>query len=281
MRVLLTISIAALSLAAVVVGRTEPEISRIDREISAVEDGLILMAFAARPGVWGSGEHIHFRTNDHWTRGCRTRVSRHVTVGACAHGTSAHDVWEPEHQSPTVRVILTIRNGTAVEVTTRLGGRWGDGTDTAVDLGTVPGAEAADFLLALVRESHPAVAGEAILAACLADSAVVCPKLLDIANTLSIPLKIRESALFWCGHVGDENIVPGLDFMASDETIERSLRREAISALSMCPTETCVPILMRIASTDPDFTLRESAIFGLSLHDDPCAFTLLEELIES
>jgi|GEM_PF-2040830 len=281
MRVLLIMSIAALSLAAVVVGRSESKVSRIEREISAADDGLVLMTFAARPGVWGSGDHICLSREDHRVRRCRTRVSRHVTVGACYHGGGQRSVWEPDAEPPPVRVVLTVKDGMTVKLKTRLGGQWNEHVEDAKDLGIVHGSEAAGFFLALARESHPALARDAILAACLADSAVVGLELLDIAGSPSIPIKIRESALFWCGHVADGKIIRELDTIASDETIERSLRMEAVSALSMCPEESVVPILMRIARTDPDFALRESAIFGLSLHDDPRAFALLEKLIES
>jgi HEAT repeat protein len=177
-----------------------------------------------------------------------------------------------------VRVSLRIRERAVVALRTYVGGAWRPG-DRVTDLGTVPAAAAASYLLAMARRDDGRPAQDAIFAAALADSAVIWRDLLAIARNREIRNDTRKKAVFWLGQEAEAAATAGLDALidAGDET--REVREAAVFALSQRPRDEGVPALIRIARDHRDARLRQRALFWLAQSNDPRAVDLFEEIL--
>lgn len=224
--------------------------------IAQVPDGVARLAFDAKPGVRGDAHGSYFgRSTREWDGAC-----------ACA-GTTIH-------------VALTLAEGRVTDVRTYVGGRWRPAGGAVTDLGAVRSAEAADYLLELVPRLEEGDAGEeAILAAALADRAIVWPRLLELARERSLRRDARETAIFWLGQAAAQAATAGLEEMVEADTMDRELREHAIFALSQRPEEEGVPALIRVVRTNPDAVLKEKALFWLGQSGDPRAIALFEQIL--
>ncbi len=222
------------------------------QRVAAAGDGTVRLSFAARPGVCGSGSSININDGD--------------------------DEWESDCERGPVRVSLRVQAGRVAGAETRVGGRWRARLSGVTDLGLVPAGEAADLMLALARRSG-ADGGDLILAATLADSAVVWPELLRIARDASAPMDTRRGAVFWLGQAAGEAATRGLASIAVDDRGDLEVREHAVFALSQQPADEGVPALISIARTNPHPELRRKALFWLGQSDDPRALALFEELL--
>jgi len=240
-----------LGAALLLAGATALRAQSIARRIDAVKDGTIRMAFAARPGVCGNGRNIsvHGRDRDEWSSDC---------------------------EDGPVRVALDRSHGRTVALRAYVGGHW-RGTG-AVDLGTVPAKEAAEWLVTLAASSELA-SEDAVFPATLADSAEIWPALLRIARNERAPSKARRSAVFWLGQAAGEAATRGLDSIVGDPKGDREVRESAIFALSQRPKDEGVPALIRVVRSNPDPELRKKALFWLGQSGDPRALSLFEELL--
>jgi hypothetical protein len=218
-------------------------------------DGTLRLSFAARAGVCGNGGHNN------------TIVSH-----------DEDDEWESDCTPGPVRVSLRVRGGRVAEAHTYVGGRWRPPEGTPPHLGQLPARQAAADLLALI-EQRRADAEELVTAATLADSAVVWPVLLRIARRTELPLETRRQAVFWLGQAAGEAATRGLDSLASDGGGELEVRKQAVFALSQRPADEGVPVLIRIARSNPHAELRKTALFWLGQTEDPRAIALFEEIL--
>lgn len=219
-------------------------------------EGVIRFSYAAREGVCGGGgEGWHVR------------------------GRGARDAdWVPECGPGTVLVRLTFRDGRVREARSRVGGRWVADAAPGRDLGTVPAAAAAAWLLDLAAEGgHPA---EVLVgAAAVADSAVIWPRLLDLARRRDLPQGARRAATFWLGQAAGEAATAGLVRLVNDDDPDREIAKSAVFALSQRPRGDGVPALVRVARTHRDPEVRRAALFWLGQSDSPEALALFEELL--
>jgi hypothetical protein len=218
-------------------------------------DGTLRFSFAARAGVCGNGGH-------------------NITI-------VSHDEdneWESDCTPGPVRVSLRVRGGRVADAHTYVGGRWRPPEGKTTDLGQLPARQAATDLLALVEQQR-ADAEELVTAATLADSAVVWPVLLRIARRTELPVETRRQAVFWLGQAAGEAATRGLDSLASDGGEEVEVRKQAVFALSQRPADEGVPVLIRIARSNPHAELRKSALFWLGQSEDPRAIALFEEIL--
>ena len=224
----------------------------LDRRIASVGDGVVRFSFAARDGVCGNGHNISISDrNDEW-------------VGDCEHG--------------PVRVSLRIQAGKVTDANTYVGGRWRSPGPSGTDLGTLPAAQTAADLLDLA-ERAPDGSEELITAASLADSTVIWPRLIALAHKTSLPLETRRHAIFWLGQAAGEAATRGLDSIVREDTAELEIRKQAVVALSQRPEDEAVPVLIRIARTNPDREVRKSALFWLGQTEDPRALEVFEQLL--
>ena len=220
-----------------------------------LRDGTLRLSFAARPGVCGNGGHTITIVSD-----------------------DEDDEWESDCTPGPVRVSLRVRGGRVADAHTYVGGRWRPPEGTTTDLGQMPARQAAGDLLALVEE-HRADAEELVTAATLADSVVVWPALLRIARRTELPLETRRQAVFWLGQAAGDAATRGLDSLVTDGGGELEVRKQAVFALSQRPADEGVPVLIRIARSNPHAELRKTALFWLGQSEDPRAIALFEEIL--
>jgi hypothetical protein len=220
----------------------------LDQRIGAAPDGAVRLTYAPRPGVCGDARN----TTDNGGCGCEPG---------------------PVHLS------LQVRAGRVTGLRVHVGGAWPPPIGVTTDLGAVPAAEAARFLVALAARDSGGAGEHAVFPATLADSVTVWPALLRLARDPRVVRRTRRQAVFWLGQAAGAEAARGLDSLASDERQDRDVRVAAVFALSQRPREEGVPILVRIARTSRDPELRRKAIFWLGQSDDPRALALFEELL--
>jgi HEAT repeat protein len=244
--------IAAALLAALVAPAAALHAQSIARRVAAVPDGVVWLAYPTRSGVCGDGRDVvalggtlyvypNVETHGRWS-GVR-----------CEHG-DAH-------------VALTVRGGAVDAVRVRVGAGAGSaGGGVTNDLGTVPAADAADYLLGLAaRVSHRA-ARQALLGAVVADGAEVAPGLLRIARDRDLDRETRRTAIGWLGEVGDASTVGALEAMITGDE-QRDLGGSAMYALSRLPDDVGIPSLIAFARSSAPTELRKDAVFWLGQSD--------------
>ena len=224
------------------------------RRIAEVKNGTARMTFAARPGVCGDGRH-------------------NISISA---RDGHRGEWGSDCEDGPVRVALDRSGGRTIALRAYVGGHWQSGD--AVDLGTVPAKEAAEWLIVLA-ESDEMASDDAVFPATLADSVEVWPALLRIARNDHSSNKARRSAIFWLGQAAGEAATRGLDSIVGDPKGDREVREAAVFALSQRPKEEGVPALIRVVRGNPDPELRKKALFWLGQSGDPQALALFEELL--
>jgi HEAT repeats len=225
----------------------------IASRVDAVRDGRVHLSFAARAGVCGNGRNINM--------------------------SSESGDWESDCEPGPVRIAIEKQAGVIVRVRTYVGGRWRSGVESVTDLGTVPAAEAAQYLLDVARHTDGRGGSGAILGAALADSIVVWPDLLAIARATDVASSTRKDAVFWLGQAAGEAAVQGLTGLANESDQDEQVKESAVFALSQLHHGAGVEPLIKIARSSADPRLRKKAIFWLGQSDDPRALALFEELL--
>jgi HEAT repeat protein len=144
------------------------------------------------------------------------------------------------------------------------------------DLGPVGAVAAADYLLDLAARADGRPAREAILPAVLADSAVVWPALLRLAQNRELSRSVRGSAISWLGReldrIGGEDsrkASAALVALASDTEETLPIRQQAVSVLSRSQRAD-LAALTKMANGE-DTWLRQAAIAALANSGDPRA----------
>ena len=257
-------------LLALAVALVAQDAAALERRITAVTDGEVRLQFAARPGIVGNGRNVIA-----WDCTDYGRCGRQHMDGDWDDGDRD---WRRLYEPGPVRVSLRIRERAVVALRTYVGGAWRPG-ERVTDLGTVPAAAAAAYLLGMARRDGGRPAQDAIFAAALADSAVIWRDLLAIARNREIRSDTRKKAVFWLGQEAEAAAAAGLDALidAGDESQE--VREAAVFALSQRPRDEGVPALIRIARDHRDARLRRRALFWLAQSNDPRAVDLFEEIL--
>jgi HEAT repeat protein len=151
------------------------------------------------------------------------------------------------------------------------------------DLGAVPSPEAAAFFLALADSADGEVGRHAIVAAVLADSVSVWPRLLAIAtDTARVSHRTRHDATFWVGRFAAAKLSGnGEDLAAADNDGDEGddARGAAVFALSQLRGHAGVEPLLQVARTNRDPAVRRKAIFWLGESGDPRALVLFREIL--
>jgi hypothetical protein len=223
--------------------------------VAGLNDASVRLSFAARPRVCGNGGNS-------------------ITI---ADDEDSED-WAADCERGPVRVSLRVRSGRVIQASTHVGGHWRTSAPGTTDLGTVPARDAASALLALAEHADDD-ADDLIVAASLADSATVWPRLIKIARDSTLATETRRQAVFWLGQAAGSAATRGLDSIARDTTGDLEVRKHAIFALSQRPASEAVPVLIDIARTNRHGELRKTALFWLSQSEDPRALALFEEIL--
>ncbi len=116
-------------------------------------------------------------------------------------------------------------------------------------------------------------------AAGIADSAVIWPRLLELARNGSLDRETRRAAVFWLSQAAGDAATRGLDSIVADPSGDREIREHAVFALSQRPEDEAVPALIRIAQGNADGAIRRKAVFWLGQTDDPRAVALFEDIL--
>ena len=147
-----------------------------------------------------------------------------------------------------------------------------------MELGRLAAPRAADLLLELAARGG-SDGEELIAAASLADSAVVWPRLLELARNRKLDRDARQAAVFWLSQAAGTAATQGLDSIIADPTGDRDVREHAVFALSQRPEDEAVPALIRIARSHADPSIRRKALFWLGQTGDERAVALFEDIL--
>ncbi len=249
---------AATAALLVIGGRGEVAGQSLESRVATAPDGWVRFAYEARPGVCGHGDWVTFNDGE-----------RRVRRG----GGSCDCVCE---EGP-VRIEMRVRDGVPVDLDADVGGTW-RARDDVTDLGVVPPAEAAEYLLALAERARSDVGEDAIFPATLARGVETWPRLLEIARG-EARMDVRRQAVFWLGQEASERATEGLTSIIDDED-DLEVREQAVFALSQRSEPDALDALIRIARAHPEPRLRKRAIFWLGQRgDDPRVLDFLEELL--
>jgi hypothetical protein len=252
---------AALGLSAPAAAQT------LSQRVAGAPDGTVRLSYAARPGVCGNGAgNISFHCSDGTCGRSGIRDESDWDAGSC-----------PCEAGP-VRLALAVTNGHVARLRAYVGGRWRPATGVT-DLGVVPAAEAARWLLALARSGGDRAADEAVFPATLADSITVWPDLVRLARSSSVASRVRNQAVFWLGQAAGVAATRDLQDLAVDASMDRDVREHAVFALSQLPGDVGVPALIQIARTNRDPDVRRKAFFWLGQTHDSRALALFEEVL--
>lgn len=155
----------------------------------------------------------------------------------------------------------------------------GQGTD----LGAVPAREAAAYLLQLASRGEGAVARDAIMPAMIADSVGNGPALLLLAQDRSRSREVRGDAMRWLARTDDADpeSMRALVAIATDETDNRAVRQQALSALARFPGGAGVPALLRLASDTARAWVERTALSVVAQSGDPRAHDYLRSAVRA
>jgi hypothetical protein len=206
---------------------TSPLLSQpVADRISQTRNGTVRLSFATRSIVCGDGQFIGFDLPDafymysQWNDGYAVNVMRDV---------------KPECHGGPLRLVVVLSGGRVAELRAAVGVSW-RACGTAVDLGTVRAAEAAEWLVGLAESADEAVGRVALLAAAAADSARIAERVITLAQNRRAPPAVRERAVRWAAVVGgaegrSEAVDRALRAIAADATERVGLRERAIRDL--------------------------------------------------
>jgi hypothetical protein len=256
------IRLASLALAVMVAPRGTAAQPLADR-VAAARDEAVAFHFTSRAGVCGDGEHF-IRTSPSSYHGS---LDRGWEARACAPG--------------PVQVRLTLQDGQVARVQYWVGPLRDRG---ARDLGAVPAAEAARYLMQIAARGEARPSAKAIFPAVLADSAVVWPGLLAIARDAETrPRSTRQEALMWLSRFAAASTTnhPNDPFVEDDDSKDEDeeLKSHAVFVLSQLPRGEGVSQLLDVARTNPSAHVRGLAMFWLGQSGDPRALDFFEAVL--
>jgi hypothetical protein len=262
--------VSALSALALLVPIACSAQSALERQIAGAGDSPAQFHFAARAGVCGNGRTYFRSDDDSW-------------YGTVYNGDGMRN---DQCVNGPVRVVITRAGKDVVRVETFVGPQAPD-APPAKELGAVSTKEAVAYLLNVASTTDGKPARDALTPAMLADSAVVTPKLLEIAKDQSRSRDIRRSAINWLarrrdepGGVGASGIAKALDQLVRDRTESETIRQQALGTISRFDRGEGIPTLMGF-STDPDKWLAKQAFQTLARSGDPRARNFVREQIKS
>ena len=236
------------------------------QRVRGVGTGTAVLRYTARPGTCGDGrDSFSFGSGMHF--GTWYGRSSDGMMPACEPGPA--------------RVWLRVEGGTITSMRVSVGAAR-TSEERPTELGAVPSAEAAAFFLALADSAEDNVGRRAIVAAVLADSVSVWPKLLAIAgDSARASRRLRHDATFWLGQFAAAKLAGNAENIGTtDDGDDRDdARGQAVFALSQLRGHAGVEPLLQVARTNRDPFVRRKAIFWLGESGDPRAIALFREIL--
>jgi len=232
--------------------------SALRSRIESGGDGRVQFRFAARVDVCGHGPSISIGR------------STYISTG----GTSVYEGMDRLCRRGPVVVRITRAGGEVVGLEVEVAPE--AVPEGVTDLGAVPAAAAADYLLDLAARAEGRPGREAILPAVLADSASIATGLLALARNQALARTVRQGAISWMGReldrIGTEEgrrVSAALVTLASDPGETLPVRQQAVSTLARSPRAD-LTALTRMAGGN-DTWLRQTAVQALANSGDPRA----------
>lgn len=260
-----TLFLIPLALAAAAPAAAQSLASRI----LAVRQGTVRISYGVRAGICGDGAtFIRDRTRGE---------DNYITFNSSSSSWNGKG-WRNRPCEPgPARVAISTSDGAVIRVKLFVGGEWGSGGAGITDLGMVSAPEAAKALIAIAARARRS--DQSVFGAIIADSAVVWPELLALAKDDRATHDTRKDAVFWLSQAAGDEATKGLSELAEDQDEDREIRDQAVFAISQLKASDGVPILIRLAKTNPDPKIRRKALFWLGQSDDPRALKLFEEIL--
>jgi HEAT repeat protein len=220
--------IASASLAAAVFVRPPLQGTDIARRIASAPDGLVKMTYASRTGICGDGRSFiaegtsSGRTADLWlANGVSVSGAMGDIATRCAPG--------------PVRLLLVVRDHRVIDVQPFVGPSSAATQRAGTELGTVPVADIARYLIDLAKTGRDDTARNALLAASLADSVQIADQLATMARNKSLATTAREAALRWVGRAaareGNREALRVARSIAEDRDDQIEVRERAIRVI--------------------------------------------------
>ena len=238
----------------------------LERRVAGAPDGNVTFHFASRADVCGDGR-TYIRADDMW-------------MGSFNDGVRAMQC-----ERGPIRVLL-IRDGKEVLRISTYAGPVAE-EPGATNLGAVPAAEAASWLLGIASRIDGRPGREAIMPAALADSALVTRELLAIARNTDRSRELRRSALSWVvrrrgerGELTADEVSRTLVTIARDETEVRTVRDQALSSLSRLESASSLDALVAMTTGTTEAWLARRAIEMMASSGDPRAHDHLRSAAE-
>jgi hypothetical protein len=221
--------------------------------IAQVRNGTVRLSFATRGFVCGDGQFIGFDLPEGFYTYSNRNVGYSVNV--------MEDV-KPDCRGGPLRLVVVKTGGRVAELRGAVGVSW-RASETAVDLGTVGAAEAAEWLVGLAESDDDGVARAALLAAATADSARITGRVIALARNRRLASGIRERAVRWAAVVGGaegrgNEVDQTLRAITADAAEPLALRDRAVRDLR--PTAANRAYLRSLYQRVADATLRERII---------------------
>jgi HEAT repeat protein len=222
-------------------------------------DGRVQFRFAARADVCGSGASIQIGRSTFFSTGSMSG-------------------FDGVDRTPCLRGPVVVRVTRAGEAVVGVDVEIAPASvpEGVTDLGAVPAAGAAEYLLDLAGRVDGRPARAAILPAVLADSATVWPGLLGLAKNRELSRSVRQSAINWLGReldrLGAEDagkVSAALVALAGDADETLPIRQQAVSVLARSQRADLAALTRMAGGNDP--WLRQAAIQGLASSGDPRA----------
>ena len=242
----------------------------VAERVAGTRTGSVMLHFETRPGVCGDGGRIiGIGSGQH-------RITQYRGGTSWSSG-SGYKVHEGCLSGPAYLLIST-REGAVTRVRVTVGPRIQPNADVgARDLGEISADNAMDFLVGLAERSDGYEGDDALFAASLAAAPPPWARVLRIARAEDRPRKVRRQATDWLAAGAGEAVVGGDGDPPRDT--EREVRESAVFALSQRPRSESVPALLKVARTNRDPWVRQTALFWLGQSADVRALDLFEELL--
>jgi hypothetical protein len=246
------VSITLVAIAGAVTATPVAGQSLSDR-IAQARSGTVRLSFATRGIVCGDGRFIGFDLPEAFYM---------YSTGNDGYSVNVMQDVKPDCRGGPLRLVVVKTGGRVTELRGAVGVSWRAG-GTAVDLGTVSAAEAADWLVGLAESGDDAVARAALIAAAAADSARITGRVIALAQNRRLASGVRERAVRWAAVVGGaegrgDEVDQALRAIAADPAEPLALRERAVRDLR--PTAANRASLRTLYGRAADATLRERII---------------------
>jgi HEAT repeat protein len=91
--------------------------------------------------------------------------------------------------------------------------------------------------------------------------------------------EMRKKAIFWLGQKASQRTRDTMGGDDKDNDPETEVQKQAVFAISQRRRDEAVPLLIKIAKTHPNATVRKQAIFWLGQVDDERALGVFKEIL--